>query len=858
MPPARPGHADPEPPFRSRTVRPPDGASGVEPGESWLSREVDAMAAAWSRGHRVLADEVIGRHPELDDESAVRLIYEEVSLRRDSGEDTSTSEIIRRYPRWKDELEVLLGCDRLLRPSSDMAVLPEVGEHLGPFYLRAELGRGASGRTFLASEPTLADRPVVLKVLSDDQEEHLSLARLQHTNIIPLFSEHTFPERGLRALCMPYLGGASLARILDALAPIPPADRRGRDIVHVLDRLQAAGPDPTPLDRPYRRGLEQVSYADAICWIGIRLADALHEAHTHGLVHMDVKPSNVLIASDGSPMLLDFHLACRPIRAGERFPERIGGTPGWMAPEHRAAMEAVTVGKPIPAPVDHRADLYALGLLLREALGGARGGGGGEDTGSIPLRRRNPEVGVGLADILARCLAERPSARYADAAALAEDLRRQLDHLPLKGVPNRPIERLRKLWRRRELWAVGRGAFLLSSVLIVAAVGLSAWTADLRRQDALADLRAARALCTAGRFADAEFAVRRGLERAAWFPGANRLAEELARLLRVAHRGQRAETLHRLADQVRFRYGVDPPRGSEAAALLRSVRSIWVDRDALLEPEPPSDEAAARLEDQIRTDLLELVATWAEVRVQMAPVGGEVEARREVLGVLEEARAAFGPIAAIGRLVRSLGGATDGGREPSLSESAPKSPLDRYDLGRSLLRAGRFQEAADQFRLGLDRRPQDFWPNFYLGLCEYRLKHFRAAESAFSIAIALAPARAEGYFNRALAAEGLGHADRAHRDYSRALELEPNLAAARLNRGILAYRSGRPAEAIGDLRRALQNTNDARIIGRIHYNLALAHQARGDRDSALASAEEAAATGDAEATALRDRLRAER
>lgn len=854
----RPGDPDGEPTLRSRTVRPPDSSPSAEPGESWLSREVNAMAAAWSRGNRVLADEVIRRHPDLDDEAAVRLIYEEVSLRRDSGEDMPTIEILRRYPRWKDELEILLGCDRLLRPSLGVTALPEVGEHLGPFYLRAELGRGASGRTFLASEPTLADRPVVLKVLSDDQEEHLSLARLQHTNIIPLFSEHTFPERRLRALCMPYLGGASLARILDVLEPIPPADRRGRDIVHVLDRLQAAGPDPTLLDRPYRRGLEQVSYVDAICWIGIRLADALHEAHAHGLVHMDVKPSNVLIASDGSPMLLDFHLACRPIGAGERFPERIGGTPDWMAPEQREAMEAVTAGKPIPAPVDHRADLYALGLLLHDALGGSRGGAGSEESSSVPLRRRNPEVGVGLADILMKCLAERPSARYPDAASLAEDLRRQLEHQPLRGVPNRPVDRLRKLWRRRDSWDWGPWPLLVSSVGIALAVGVFAWNADLRRRDADADLREARALCNAGRFADAEFAVRRGLESAVWFPGAHVLASELDRLLHAAHRGQRAEALHHLAEQVRFRYGVDPPRGGEADVLIRRVRSIWNDRDVLLDPDPPSDEAAARLEDQIRADLLELVATWAEVRMQMAPRSGESEARREVLEVLEEARAAFGPIPAIGRLVRSLAGTTDRSHQPLAAQSSPRSPLDHYDLGRSLLRAGRFQEAAEHFRQGLDRRPQDFWPNFYLGLCEYRLRHFLAAESAFSIAIALAPSRPEGYFNRALAAEGLGHIDQASRDYSHALELDPNLAAARLNRGILAYRSGRPSEAIGDLRRALQHTTDRRTIGRIHYNLALAHQARGDLVSALASAEAAAASGDADARTLRDRLRAER
>ena len=253
-------------------------------------------------------------------------------------------------------------------------MLPEVGEDLGPFRLLAELGRGASGKTYLAAEPALADRLVVLKVISDDQEEHLSLARLQHTHIIPLFSEHAFPDRGLRALCMPYLGGTSLARILEALAPIPPADRRGRDILEVLDRVQAGRPEPMQPDGPYRRYLEQASYVEAVCWIGACLADALHDAHAHGLVHMDVKPSNVLIAADGLPMLLDFHLARRPIAAGERIPDRIGGTPGWMAPEHRAALEAVGRGQPIPGPVDDRADLYALGLLLREALGGpARG-----------------------------------------------------------------------------------------------------------------------------------------------------------------------------------------------------------------------------------------------------------------------------------------------------------------------------------------------------------------------------------------------------------------------------------------------------------------------------------------------------
>ena len=61
--------------------------------------------------------------------------------------------MVSRFPQWRDELELLLDCDRLLGPLSRTAILPEVGEQLGPFRLLAELGRGASGKTYLAAEP---------------------------------------------------------------------------------------------------------------------------------------------------------------------------------------------------------------------------------------------------------------------------------------------------------------------------------------------------------------------------------------------------------------------------------------------------------------------------------------------------------------------------------------------------------------------------------------------------------------------------------------------------------------------------------------------------------------------------------
>ena len=172
---------------------------------------------------------------------------------------------------------------------------------------------------------------------------------------------------------MPYLGGTSLARILESLAEIPTDQLQGRHLLEVLDRVQIGRPaPPSSDDGPYRRYLDQASYVHAICWIAACLADALHEAHVHGLIHMDVKPSNVLIAGDGQPMLLDFHLARKPIKAGERIADRLGGTPGWMAPEQEDAMKAVSLGQAVPKSVDHRADLYSLGLLAARRTSASR------------------------------------------------------------------------------------------------------------------------------------------------------------------------------------------------------------------------------------------------------------------------------------------------------------------------------------------------------------------------------------------------------------------------------------------------------------------------------------------------------
>ena len=187
---------------------------------------------------------------------------------------------------------------------------------------------------------------------------------------------------------------------------------------------------------------------------------------------MDVKPSNVLIAADGLPLLLDFHLARKPIKSGERVADRLGGTPGWMAPEQAAALKAMSLGQPVAEPVNRRADLYSLGLLLCEALCGP--GAGIEGAQGKPWQQRNSQVSPGLADIVQKCLAVKPAERYLDAATLADDLRRHLNDLPLRGVANRSfMERWRK-WRRRRPSALARGtawSFTVLALVVAAAFG---------------------------------------------------------------------------------------------------------------------------------------------------------------------------------------------------------------------------------------------------------------------------------------------------------------------------------------------------------------------------------------------------
>jgi tetratricopeptide (TPR) repeat protein len=815
----------------------PDSRAKSGEAEALAARLAEEMKAAWRRGERLVAEDFLKRHPELhaDPHAAVRLIYEEVCLRHEAGEQVASVEVLKRFPQWQAELRFLLDCHGVLRSSQKTPIFPSIGDTWTEFYLIAELGRGTFGRVFLATQPSLADRPVVLKITAGDVQEHLSLARLQHTHIVPLYAVQDDHEQHLRALCMPYFGGTSFDRILEALKDKSAVQRTGKDLLDVMDKVQANSPVAVPLQGPARLYLARSTYVQALCWIGACLAEALHYAHERGLAHYDIKPGNVLLAADGQPMLLDFNLARGPLRAGDPTPDWFGGTPEYMSPEQRRVLAEMQTRPQVLTPVDGQSDIYSLGLVLYEALGGPH---------PLPaekpqreLYRCNPQVSVGLSDVIHKCLALEPSSRYTDAALLAGDLRRHLFHLRLRGVRNRSLRERWRKWRRRQPHALaltGMALALLTAALAAAVYGQG--YIGRRLHEAETALAEGREQFNDHAYPAAVRTLARGLALAENVPGGQELGQRLASQLRLAQRAHAARQLHVLADRIRFHLGANALSSKRQQELDAHCRTVWETRGLLTGR--TETELGAMIEQQIRTDFLDLAILWAELQVSQATGTSRVnQARQEALRLLDEAEAQLGPSILLAREQQAYAealGQTE--RAESAARRAAdlkaKSAWEHCALGRSLLRPEVLPQAMLEFEQALDLEPQAFWPNFYSGLCAYRLRRYEDAVGSFRVCLALSPDCAECFYNRALAETALGRRARALHDYDRALQLDPGMAAAALNRGILYYQAKRFREALADFQRALDNGAETPVV---YYNSALAHLGNGDRQAALAS-----------------------
>jgi serine/threonine protein kinase/tetratricopeptide (TPR) repeat protein len=825
---------------RSTVFRSPDAL---------LAQLGEEMVRRWQGGERPLVEEFLARHPHLAEQpsAVVDLLYEEINLRQQYGEQASWSDLVARFPRWKEPLRLLLDCHHLLGEEARPPSFPEVGETLGDYLLLTELGRGALGRVFLATQQSLANRRVVLKVVPLHGREHLSLARLQHTHIMPLYAVHDDSTRAVRVLCMPYFGSVTLARLREALARLRRPSRTGQDLLQALVETTIPGVRGADISNsPARNYLTRSTFVEGICWIGLCLAEGLHYAHEHGLVHFDVKPSNVLLGSDGQPMLLDFHLAQPPLSAGAPPPDWLGGTPGHMAPEQQAALAAVRLRQPLAADVGPPADIFSLGALLYEMLGGEAPYQPGQ---SPPLHSRNPAVGVGLSDVIHKCLAREPARRYASAGDLAGDLRNVLAGRPLQGVRNRSLRERWQRWRRRRphlRWLLVLGVALV----FLSLVSVRHWRQRLHQAERM--LLEGQSHLRQEQYEAAKDLLWHGLALVDGWPGGQNLTRQLNQNLEEARRRQVIHELHALVERLRSLYPFDSVTIAALRTLADRFQTTWEKLHQF------GVVLGADLEPAARVDLLDLAIFGTDLRVRLA--GDQVvRVREECLEVLDRAESLLGPSPVLtnerSHLLRSLGRPER--TQIEVQKPVPRTAWEYHALGSSFLRSGELDRAADYLEQAVRMQPEGLWPNFYRGQCCYQQHRYREALLSFSVCIGASPQVPACWFNRALCCAALGDGEQAVRDYQTAFRLDPSLAVAALNCGILHFQAGRYAAAEKDLRTALRAGADPAAV---YFNLALVFRATRNLSAALESVAQSLRHNprSAEAITLQKTLQAER
>ncbi len=261
---------------------------------------------------------------------------------------------------------------------------PPAPEELAPFFPQYEIlelvGRGGMGAVYRAVQKGL-QRTVAIKLLQADAEgdptfaerftrEGRALARLDHSNIVDIYDSGV--AGGLYYFVMEYVDGANLRQM-----------------------VRAGKVEP-------KQALQIVS----------QVCDALQYAHEEGIVHRDIKPENILVDRRGRVKIADFGLAkllsASPTDLTLTRTQQAMGTPHYMAPEQWEK----------PGEVDHRADIYALGVVFYELL-----------TGELPLGRFAPpsqklQVDVKVDEVVLKSLAKEPALRYQSASAVRADVDR--------------------------------------------------------------------------------------------------------------------------------------------------------------------------------------------------------------------------------------------------------------------------------------------------------------------------------------------------------------------------------------------------------------------------------------------------
>jgi hypothetical protein len=332
------------------------------------------------------------------------------------------------------------------------------GARLDDFEILGELGRGGMGVVYRARQVSLG-REVALKVLPGwarygpvavrrFQVEAQAAARLHHTNIVPVYAQGE--HGGHCYYAMELVRGVSLDRAIHS-------------------QPELLGPGRAPWARAdYQR----------LAGLVAEVADALECGHRHGVIHRDVKPHNLLLGTDRRLRLTDFGLARLTDQPHLTLSGEVMGTPAYLSPEQVRGDGA---------RIDHRTDVYSLGVTLYELLT-RRKPFDGETREQIvtgicaaePVAPRGVDrrIPAELEAICLRAMEKQPRRRYASAGQLAEDLRRFAEGRPILTRRRSRLEKAGR-WMRRHKSLTVAGVATAAVGLLVAAL---AWSTEAARE----------------------------------------------------------------------------------------------------------------------------------------------------------------------------------------------------------------------------------------------------------------------------------------------------------------------------------------------------------------------------------------